>query len=168
MNKSKIFAITILSSLLCACQSNPSSSSSTSSSQASSLAKVEPTSSQAESVASEVPTTEESLSTPSTLPVKEEHEYTVLEAIQNGEQLAQQSSSITVIGYLPQAANVDENGNYFMVILNSTDSNTPQDRLRLEGSLDFGGCKARITGSFFYNNIGEPSLQILEAEQIPE
>lgn len=157
MNQSKFIVTTIIASLLCACQSNPNPVDSST------------ISSQIESTKTDNPASETSL--PSTLEsttISDEHEYTVLEAIENGDQLAAQASYTTIIGYLPQAANVDENGNYFAVLLNSPTSNTPQDRIRLEGTLDFGSCKARITGTFFYTEQGEPSLRIVEAQQLAE
>lgn len=169
MNKSKYFAICLLSSLLVACQSNPSTiDSHKTSSQSETNAQSEQTT-QVDSTQSEISSSEASFSSASNASlVEEKHEYTVLEAIEQGKQLTALSSPITVVGYLPQAANVDEEGNYFAVILNSPDSNTPKDRIRLEGSTDFGGCKARITGNFFYNDNGEPCLDIIEAEQVLE
>lgn len=169
MNKSKYFAICLLSSLLVACQPNPSTIDSHKTSSQSETNTQSEQSTQVDSTQSEISSSEASFSSASNASLEEEeHEYTVLEAIEQGKQLTALSSPITVVGYLPQAANVDEEGNYFAVILNSPDSNTPQDRIRLEGSTDFGGCKARITGNFFYNDNDEPSLQIIEATQILE
>lgn len=176
MNHSKRLAICLFACLFAACQSNPSASSvsskqesSQSSTQVNSSSSASSSKSSKEassSVVEDTPITEDQPISEDTSVVEQTQEYTVLEALQNGEQLAAQSSLITVVGFLPQAANIDENGQYFAVILNSPDSNTPQDRIRLEGSINFGGCKARITGNFFYNDNGEPCLQIVEAQQI--
>ncbi len=135
MNKSKYFAICLLSSLLVACQSNPSTiDSHQTSSQSETNTQSEhsllvacqsnpstidshQTSSQSEtntqseqntqvdSTQSEISSSEASFSSTSNASlVEEEHEYTVLEAIEQGKQLTALSSPITVVGYLPQAA----------------------------------------------------------------
>lgn len=78
--------------------------------------------------------------------------------------LAQASSlygqRISVIGNLPQAAMPDGNGGYATYILSDGGN-----ALRFNGSVNFGSCKARLTGTL-QNENGEPVLNVDSAEQL--
>lgn len=131
------------------------------------------TSSVTVSAASSQTTTEQAQSqTSSALPESAEsakqHEYTVSEILNDPKPLVESGEDITVIGYFPQAANIDDEGNYYAIILNSPYENTSNSRIRLANAPDFGGCKVRVTGVLFYNDADELELSIKNAEEIPE
>lgn len=160
MNRKQVASAFFLISMLYGCSSgNNNASSSTSSTASSATSSVTTTEQASSETASVLPESEEPVS---------EHEYTVSEVLNDPAPLIESGQEITVVGYFPQAANVDDEGNYYAVILNSTDSNTENDRIRLATAPDFGGCKARVTGTLYHNVAGELELSVTSAEEIPE
>lgn len=160
MNGKKVASAFFLIFLLWGCSSNRNDSSSSTSSVTVSAASSQTTTEQAQSQTS-------SALPESTEPAKQ-HEYTVSEILNDPKPLVESGEDITVIGYFPQAANIDDEGNYYAIILNSPYENTSSSRIRLANAPDFGGCKVRVTGVLFYNDAGELELSIKNAEEIPE
>lgn len=98
-----------------------------------------------------------------------ENAITVKEALKNQKKYVEAGNEVKIEGYLPQAARVDDAGNSFMDIQESPDSKTEDEWIRLQAeNLDFGGCKAVLTGTLFYNDANQLTLAVSKAQEITE
>lgn len=91
----------------------------------------------------------------------------VEQAVADWKELIITGKTVTIEGYLPQAARVDKNGKSFACIQASTDPSSAQDWIQLAGSLpDFGGCKAQLTGTMSAEDGGELIFNVQSAKQL--
>lgn len=91
----------------------------------------------------------------------------VAEAIANQDQYVKDGTVVNIEGYLPQSVRVDDAGNSFIDIQESTDSSSPDEWIRLSAeNLDFGGCKAVLTGTLSIDGNGNLVLNVTKAVQI--
>lgn len=91
----------------------------------------------------------------------------VEQAVADWKELIITGKTVTIEGYLPQAARVDKNGKNFACIQASTDPSSAQDWIQLAGSLpDFGGCKAQLTGTMSAEDGGELIFNVQSARQL--
>lgn len=91
----------------------------------------------------------------------------VEQAVADWKELIITGKTVTIEGYLPQAARVDKNGKSFACIQASTDPSSAQDWIQLAGSLpDFGGCKAQLTGTMSAEDGGELIFNVQSAKKL--
>lgn len=94
---------------------------------------------------------------------------TVKEVLANQKKYVENGNVVSVQGYLPQSVRVDDAGNSFLDIQESPDSDNESEWIRLQAeNLDFGGCKAVLTGTLFYDNDGQLTLDVTKAQEITE
>lgn len=116
--------------------------------------------------------------TTNTLPVEGETQQeadaqnpiSVTDAINDQENLVNNGTVVSIEGYLPQDVRVDESGNEFMDIQASVDTEDPEEWIEIANTdaLNFGGCKAVLTGTLSYNAEGNLVLNVTEAKEIDE
>ncbi len=132
-----------------------------------------------ESTDNSTPQNEEVTSdTTNTLPVEGEsqneadadHPISVIDAINDQDSLVDNGTVVSIEGYLPQNARVDEAGNEFTDIQASLDTDDPNEWIQIANSdaLNFGGCKAVLTGTLSYDADGILVLNVTDAKEIDE